>query len=76
MGTPLDPALTTIIGVSMMMSAFLNWRYDLTRRYVNWLSGGKLKAYEGRVLRFYCREFTSAFLVFLGLAVLLSSWRF
>ena len=65
---------TALIGMAVLVFGYLNWRYDLTRRYIKMLSGGRLKGFDGRIARFYYREFMSAFLVFFALALLYGSW--
>ena len=73
MNSPADPLVLGLIGFAILLCGYLNWRYDLTRRYAKWLSGGRLKAFDGRIARFYYREFTSAGLALFGLALVVGS---
>ena len=70
----LAPLFMALVGLAVLSFGYLNWRYDLTRRYAKWLSGGRLKGFDRPSTRFYFREFTSAFLAVFGLAVLFGAW--
>jgi hypothetical protein len=71
---PFYPLFMGLLGIAILLFGYLNWRYDLTRRYMRFLSGGRLTAFDGRIGRFYFREFTSAFLVLFGISLLFGSW--
>jgi hypothetical protein len=71
---PFYPTFMSLLGIAILLFGYLNWRYDLTRRYMRLLSGGRLTAFDGRIGRFYFREFTSAFLVLVGISLLFGSW--
>ena len=44
----LAPLFMALVGLAVLSFGYLNWRYDLTRRYGKWLSGGRLKGSTGQ----------------------------